>query len=323
MRNIRLHGWRTRPLLAAAIVLVTGAVLAAQLRPATIVTRSPTGQYKDSFYFVDNGVKYLAVSDLTRGGVSLLRSYNGSDTDYRFYKNVVGGNNWAPTVVNLGNGVFTFVTTEFAFNNSYLNVFRYNVRTGGRTTAISRINLSGGERGMTDATIWYEPGKGWYLIGAKWQEGVLGCRLQWGRGNSAEGPFSFPVDLYDSPNGNRRVDWGYRGSQVDYVVEAPVWSFWDHNRDGFHELYWSIGPSDPKNNGVCTNFVKAVRRGDINWKGNTPWIYVWGPSGGDGDMMSNNMDCYHLTHPDFTQNGNIRATSMKNGRFVIVNLGTY
>jgi len=105
---------------------------------------------------------------------------------------------------------------------------------------------------------------------------------------------------------------------------APIWSWWDHNNDGFHELYWSIGPSDPKKpDGSCTPYVKAVRRGDINWNGNTPWIYVWGPAGGDGDMMSNNMDCDHLTHPDFTDNGLIRATSMNNNQFVIVNLDAY
>lgn len=311
-----------RVLLVSALVLVGSALLAAQLRTATVVTWSGTDRYKDSFYFVDNGIKYLIVSDLTRGGISLLRSQNGSDTDYRFYRQVIGGNNWAPTVVDRGNGEFTVVTTEFAFNNSYLNVFRYNVRTGWIGT-VSRMNLSGGERGMTDATIWYEPGKGWYLVGAKWQEGVLGCRLQWGLGNSAEGPFSFPIDLYDSPNGTRRVDWGLRGSQIDWVVEGPQWSWWDHNGDGFHELYWSIGPSDPKVNGACSNFVKAVRRGDINFNGLTPWIYVWGPNGGDGDMMSNNMDCYHLTHPDFTENGLIRGTSMQNDRFVIVNLDAW
>ena len=295
----------------------------AQLRTATIVTSS-SHQYKDSFYFMDNGIKYLAVSDLTRGGISLLRSQDGSDTDYRFYQSVIGGNNWAPTLVDQGNGDFSFVTTEFAYNNSYLNVFRYNVRTGQMVTGVSRLNQNGGERGMTDATIWYEAGKGWYLMGAKWQEGVLGCRLQWAPGNNAEGPYAFPIDLYDSPNGTDRVDWTRRGQEIDHVVEAPIWSWWDHNNDGFHELYWSIGPSDPKKpDGSCTPYVKAVRRGDINWNGNTPWIYVWGPAGGDGDMMSNNMDCDHLTHPDFTDNGLIRATSMNNNQFVIVNLDAY
>jgi len=89
---------------------------------------------------------------------------------------------------------------------------------------------------------------------------------------------------------------------------APIWSWWDHNNDGFHELYWSIGPRDPKKpDGSCTPYVKAVRRGDINWSGNTPWIYVWGPAGEDGDMMSNNMDCYHLTHPEFHQKAKAAA----------------
>ena len=144
--------------------------------------------------------------------------------------------------------------------------------------------------------------------GAKWQEGVLGCRLQWAPGNNAEGPYTFPIDLYDSPNGTDRVDWTQRGQEIDHVVEAPIWSWWDHNNDGFHELYWSIGPSDPKKpDGSCTPYVKAVRRGDINWNGNTPWIYVWGPAGEDGDMMSNNMDCYHLTHPEFHQKAKAAA----------------
>jgi hypothetical protein len=67
----------------------------------------------------------------------------------------------------------------------------------------------------------------------------------------------------------------------------------------------------------------AVRRGDINWNGNTPWIYVWGPAGGNADMMTNDMDCDHLTHPDFTQSGDIRGTSMLNNQFKVVNLPVY
>ena len=310
-------------LAGAAIVLCTGAVVAGQLCTATDVTFATSNPYKDSFYFVDNGIKYLAVSDLALGGISLLMSNGGSDADYRFHAHVVGGNRFAPTLVQLdGNGNFAFVTTNFNFNESYLETFVYNVRTGA-IGAISNVDLSGGELGMTDATIWYEPGKGWYLMGAKWQAGVLGSRLQWAAGSSPTGPFSFPVDLYDSPGGGERVDYDLRGSQIDWVVEAPIWSYWDHNGDGFHELYWSIGPSDPKVNGVCSTWVKAVRRGDINWNGNTPWIYVWGPSGGNADMMTSNMDCDHLTHPDFTQSGEIRGTSMKQNQFVVVNLPVY
>ena len=310
-------------LVGSIVVLVAGTVVAGQLCTATDVTWATGNQYKDSFYFVDNGIKYLAVSDLTLGGISLLMSNGGSDTDYRFYAHVIGGNRFAPTLVQLdSSGDFEFVTTNFAYSDSYLESFQYNVRTGA-IGAVGNVNLSGGELGMTDATIWSEPGKGWYLMGAKWQAGVLGCRLQWAHGSSPTGPFSFPVDLYDSPSGSERVDYDLRGSQIDWVVEAPIWSWWDHNGDGFHELYWSIGPSDPKANGVCSSWVKAVRRGDINWNGNTPWIYVWGPAGGNADMMTDNMDCDHLTHPDFTQSGDIRGTSMLNNQFNVVNLPVY
>lgn len=310
-----------RAALVSTLALTLGGVLlAAQLGTATIATPA-NERFKDSFYFVDNGVKYLAVSDLNRGGITLLRSQNGSDTDYRYYRSVIGGNNWAPTTVDQGNGVFLFVTTEFAFNNSYLNVFSYNVRTGARS-GVSRLGMSGGEQGMTDATIWYEPGKGWYMAGARWGN-YLGCRLVWARADRPEGPYTAPQELYDSPTVNRRVDYDIRGNQVDYVVEAPAWSWWDHTGDGRKELFWSIGHSDPKDSsGACKMHVKAIRRGDINWRsdGRTPWIYVFDPQGGDGDIMANNMDCYHLTHPDFTQDGRIRATSMKNNSFTIVNM---
>ena len=42
--------------------------------------------------------------------------------------------------------------------------------------------------------------------------------------------------------------------------------------------------------------------------------------GSADDIMASNMDCYHLTHPDFQSNGNIRATSMSNNQFYIVNV---
>ena len=298
-------------------VLAVTPASAAQMGYATIVTG--TQRVKDSFYFHDNGVRYLAVSDLARGGVSLLRDVSGADTDYRFDRLVISGNHYAPTVVDRGSGLFWFVTTEFNFSSSRLLYFSYNVRTGVRG-AVQELVFSGGGQGLTDATIWYEPGRGWYLIGARWRPGYLGSRLVWARADSPVGPYSALTELRDAPTGGRRVDYDARGSQVDWVVEAPVWSWWDHNRDGHHELFWSIGPSDPAPGGTCSSWVKAVRRGDINFNGSTPWIYVFGPAGGDGDMMATNMDCYHLTHPDFTVDGRIRATSWKNGQFVIANL---
>lgn len=289
---------------------------------STIAHPNDTGSYKDSFYFVDNGQKYLAVSDLTNGGISLLKAVNGSDTDYKFDKTVIAGNYWAPNVMpadtaNTGN--FTFITTHFVSNplsDSYLEYFVYNVRTGVRSSVspIAFQNYNG--KGMIDATVWYESTQNntIYLIGSRWQVGVNGSRLQWAKmATPSTFTFSEPVDLYDSPTGSSssdRVDWNR--TDIDKVVEAPIWSWWDHNSNGYHELYWSIGHSSP-----CESNVSAIRRGDINWTGSTPWIYVF-----NDDMTSSNLiSCNYgfLTHPDFTATGKIRATSYNSGKFKIVN----
>jgi hypothetical protein len=302
--------------LVLTVSLAPASAQAAQFAQASIITGGE--RLKDSFYFVDAGTKHLAVSDLGRGGVSLFTAAGGNDSDYRFTRSVIGGNHYAPTVVDRGGGNYWFVTTEFAFGDSRLLYFSYNVRDGSRG-AVRELSFSGGGRGLTDATVWYEPGKGWYLVGARWRPGYPGSRLVWARADSPVGPYSALTELRDAPSGGRLVDYDARGAQVDYVVEAPIWSWWDHNGDGRHELYWSIGPSDPAPGGNCSGWVKAIRRGDVNFAGDTPWIYVFGPDGGDGDVMAGTMDCYHLTHPDFTAAGAIRATSWKNGQFVLVN----
>ncbi len=78
---------------------------------------------------------------------------------------------------------------------------------------------------------------------------------------------------------------------------------------GFEQLdRRSIGPSGPYLNGICSIYVQAIRRGDINFNGNTPWIDIWIYSGGNDDIMSSDQDCWLLTHPDFTSTGKIRAT---------------
>ncbi len=270
--------------------------------------------YKDSFYFAYGNTKYLAVSDLERGGVSLLKAYGNNDKDYRFHKRVIKGNHWAPTVVSLGGGDFIFVTSSIANvpSNSRLKYFTFNVNTSSVLNEhdVNDLNLSGGEPGMIDAYIWYESSKkSWYLMGSKWQPGVLGSRLQWAKLERVNPlKFSFPVDLYNTPNGYgiwHRVDWWKYNSRTDWVVEAPIRSVWNG------KLYWSIGPS------FCNGSVTGTRHGAIKWTGITPWIAV------DNELMvassSSQLLCNLVTHPDFTENGKLRATSYQNGKYRIIN----
>ncbi len=124
------------------------------------------------------------------------------------------------------------------------------------------------------------------MIGSKWQPNVDGSRLQWAHGNNIEGPYTFPKDLYSEPDvlddGTFRVDYWQGGEKTHWVVEAPIWSWWDHNGNGFHELYWSVGSSDP-----CeTTGWSYIRRGDIKWSGTTPWIDIL-----PGRILSENGTC--------------------------------
>lgn len=294
---------------------------------STIVTSNANGSYKDSFYFVDNGTKYLAVSNLSlpSGGISILKSYQGSDTDYRPYVNVISGNYWAPALLPTTlEGIFIVMTTHFEssqLSESYLEYFLYDVRNKVFVSAPSLVPFLGYDgKGMIDVTIWYEASQNdeLYLIGSRWEDGVDGSRLQWSKWiYTTPSFFTAPVDLYDTPNvsgSQYRID--RNRTDIHSVVEAPIWSFWDHTNDGHHELYWSIGHSSP-----C-NPTSTIRRGDLNFEQNgTPWVYVF-----NDDMTSTNMTpCGNsfLTHPDFTENGNIRATSHDGSQFVIVNQSTW
>jgi hypothetical protein len=289
---------------------VTG--IGATLYPVSTV--SPAN-CKDSYYFVGpNGVKYLAVTDLGFNGTTLLVSNNGSDSSYGWYNQTLGGGNYAPCVIQL-NGTYYFFTVQWNssdYRQCYINEYTYDIPGGAITNGPNRLNIAGGGAGLEDPEIFQDHGK-WYLLAGQWTQSQSNVHLVWAVSSSLLGPYSVPQDLLDS-SGNR-VDYDLRGSAVGYIVEAPRWSFWTH------EIYWSIGPSVPKNSdGSCNMLVKAVRRGTITWYGDTPIISVIGPTGGADDIMASNMDCYHLTHPDFQSNGYIRATSMSNNQFYIVNV---
>jgi len=295
----------------ATIALQNGPVSAATMYPATIV--SPAG-CKDSYYFVGpNGVKYLAVTDLGFGGTTLLSSNGGSDSSYGWYNQTLGGGNYAPCVISQGS-TYYFFTVQWNpndFRQAYLNEYTYDITNRRITSGPNRMNINGGGWGLEDPELFQDHGK-WYLLAGQWTAAHSNVHLVWSVSTNLLGPYSTPQDLRDS--GGHRVDYDLR-TDIGSIVEAPRWSFWSH------EIYWSIGPSDPKNaDGSCNMAVKAVRRGTITWNGDTPIINVIGPNGGPDDIMASNMDCYHLTHPDFQSNGNLRATSMSNNQFYIVNV---
>jgi len=296
--------------LSATIAIQAPKARAGSFYPATIV--SPGG-CKDSYYFVGpNNTKYLAVTDLGFGGTTLLSSNGGSDSSYGWYNQTLGGGNYAPCVISL-NGTYYFFTVQWNpsdYRQAYINMYTYDIPNRRITSGPSRLNVTGGGSGLEDPEIFMDHGK-WYLLCGQWTGPQSNVHLVWMVSNSLFGPYSAPQPLKDT-YGNW-VDY-WRGD-IGSIVEAPRWSFWNH------EIYWSIGPSVPKNgDGSCNMAVKALRRGTIVWSGDTPSISVIGQTGGADDLMASNMDCYHLTHPDFQSNGNLRATSMSNNQYVIVNI---
>jgi len=273
------------------------------------------GGCKDSYYFVGpGGTKYLAVTDLGFSGTTLLVSNGGSDTSYGWYNQTLGGGNYAPCVISQGS-TYYFFTVQWNPNDyrqGYINEYTYDITNRRVTSGPNRLNVTGGGNGLEDPEIFQDHGI-WYMLAGQWTAAHSNVHLVWSMSTNLLGPYSAPQDLLDA--GGHRVDYDLRGGDIGYIVEAPRWSFWSH------EIYWSIGPSVPKNSdGTCNMLVKALRRGTIAWNGNTPRINIIGPSGGPDDLMASNMDCYHLTHPDFQSNGSIRATSMLNNQYYIVNI---
>ena len=278
--------------------------------------------YKDSFYFKWKNKNYLAVSDFDRGGISvLIGGGNGSeDSNYTLYDHIFGGNNWAPYVYNNhfeGKETLWFITTHFALNESYLEAFTYDLETKTFGNKINLQNAYGMEPGHTDASIYYHNNY-WYLFTAQWKVNVKGSKLMWQKASSFFGPYG-PTNALLDQNGNP-IDRN-RGEEIDYVVEAPHIGWTIPSSLGninFPDIYWSIGPSDPK-----PGVLSAIRRGDLNFdETEVPFVFVFGEVSGPGlgNMVPGNTENFkYLTHPDTTANGNIRATTQQNGRFCIVN----
>jgi len=306
-----------RRLILGMLVFCTFAsgVKGQELRPGTLTI----GNYvKDSWYFNWAGKKYIAASDLSRGGISIFVAGNNgqNDASYTFWRNIIGGNHYAPTVVFSSGNTFWFITTEFNFDQSKIKRFTYDMSTGARGTVSDFPNMP---LGMTDATIWNANSR-WYFSGSRWNAGYLGNKLNWA--SSTSGPVSgYGSSITLKDQAGREVDRLDGGTKYDWVIEAPAWSWWDHNGAGFNELYWSVGHSDG-----CYNHVQAIRRGDINYSGTSPWIYVFGNNpgsyypGGNGDIKFNGGDCGLTTHPDYQANGDIRCTSQAFGVHGIFNL---
>lgn len=286
-------------------------------RSATLLNTHPVtpgGQnYKDSFYFAWGGGRYLAVSDLSRGGISLLKDVGNDDNYSQLVKNFPVSGAYAPQVYFTGTNdlVLFFTVIPGDFQQARIRYLKYNMSTGRRSTVKDFPFVNPADNvGLIDPTVWYEPGLGHYLVAARVDSGPFGLHLVWAWADSLLGAYTTPLDLTDQYGG--QVDqWR---TDIGNITEAPIWSYWDHDGDGAHELYWSIGPSDPyTSGGACFWEVQAVRRGNIRYYLGVPWIDVIGYYGGPDDFMGYNEDCYLLTHPDFTASGDIRATGHRGG----------
>ena len=311
------------PVAIAMLWIGIQATNAGTLLPTSPIT--PAGEsYKDSFGFSWQGERFLLVSDLGRGGLAILGD-QGQDNDYRdvvdhfplFFA-------YAPEVHFINDDVCFVIFCRIPwldFTRAKLQFFRYDMSTGIRGTVRDVPFANAGDNtGLIDPAIWREPGKGWYLAAARHESDPFGLRLVWShteRLASGFGPVQDLLDTQGTPVDRWRADIGR-------IAEAPIWSPWDHDEDGSHELYWSIGPSDPYVGTDCHWEVQAVRRGNIRYGGDDGTeisIEVIGRSGGPDDFMGANEDCYLLTHPDFTTDGRVRGTGHRqgpSGHFTIV-----
>ncbi|MFH0729984.1 MAG: hypothetical protein V2B19_27035 [Pseudomonadota bacterium] len=231
-------------------------------------------------------------------------------------------------------------------NNAKISYFWYDYTNGmdngfivGGIGGVQNVGISGGgNKGLIDSGVWRANNR-WYMCAALhecYANGDVinwGSRLVWASSTSTypTGGFSLPSPLLD--HNSRRVDkvkyymngqaYDIQPGEISNVVEAPICSYWDHDGDGHQELYWSVGLSDPG----CWQY-SMVRRGNIYYNGIIPFIHVgdwWDDSFMDNYITppSQLPGCHMLTHPDFTKNGELRATGWRNGHHVILNTDLY
>lgn len=294
-----------------------------------ITSDAATG-YKDSYYFNYNGERYIAASNVyAGGGISILKDRGNNDSDYVSVMDINIADAWAPTVYI--EGVDAYIIYNGFHSGMRLHAIKLNLQnySWSNVTLNLPANTGGlpgqdnGDNKLIDATTYYFSGS-WYLIAARYTStaGRWDSHLVWSKSKSGVlGPYSSPQMLMmtGSHYGVDKHREPQLGHDLGGIVEAPQWSFWDHDGDGNRELYWSIGPSD-----VGAAAIQAIRRGNIIYDENdSPTVTVLDYYGGAGDIMGEDTDDYLLTHPDFTASGNIRATTKKNGEWKIVNLSIW
>jgi hypothetical protein len=305
---------------ALLICILGGGAFGATMLNTSPIT--PAGEnYKDSFYFSWRGERFLALSDLDRGGLTILQDSGDDDRYDLLFERFPIPWAYAPQVYFISEDVCYIAFASIPnldFQAAKLRFFRYDMASGhsGGLRDAPFHDPADNQR-LIDPTIWREANGTWYLVAAQAEENPFGLRLVWSGMESPATGFGTPQPLTDQFGGP--VDrWR---NDIGDIAEAPIWSWWDHDGDGRHELYWSIGPSDPYVGNECHGEVQAVRRGNIHLQGGDLWIEVWDHAGGPGDWMGLNEDCYLFTHPDFTASGAMRATGHRlgpDGYFAIV-----
>ncbi len=329
---------RSRTLLLTLLLAVVGAPSAQAWTPVPTARTTPENvNYKDSYYYYYNGVRYLAVSDLTHGGISILRDY-GADNNFQrvktFYNTTLGSNAYAPSVMFADGKAYLFYTQWVGGDLTQAKLRWLTFDPGTFNVTYGPVDLNMGSNiGVSDPEVWYDNGR-WYMAMAKHAynpyTNTNGFTLYWSYSTGGvTGPYTTPQvlkDTYGAPVDKWRTDIKARCNMSGndpyfHVVEGPRWSWWTETDRGNpgqgtkHRLYWSIGFSDAYcPNGTLVPFhVHAIRRGIINYSGVTPVIDIIGRNGGADDLVGQNEDNLLFTHPDFTANGLIRATGHRNG----------
>lgn len=296
MKNLFLIGILTLP--------ATVTVHAWTELPTTVVTNE-TANYKDSYYYNYGGKSYLAVSDFTNNGISILRDNSaGGDTNFTKVATFPWGNPsssnaldstidnraYAPTIYMSGSTgfmIYSYWPNGNIGSGMKLRYFTFDLGTFAKTSLIQDVPFTNTalNSGLSDPEIW-QTSNGLYLAMSKLEynpyTNTNGFTLYWSFSAVTPLSFSDPKPLYSNNIGT--FQGGANKGKPYSITPIDKWrtdisTKCPNDTNNFHVveaprwsfwtgmLYWSVGFS----NAYCSDgsqvpyHVHGIRRGSISY----------------------------------------------------------
>jgi hypothetical protein len=264
----------TISLAALLIILIAFCLLQYESEPKTRFKQiSPHGWHlKDSFSFLHDGNEYMLCTDISNGGLALLKR-NESGLFQAYSSILKGERSWAPIIFE---DYIFYAWAPQNMSNEYalmrgmrIYYLRYDVNTKTITQDPKELAMPEIAGPWIDPEIVYKNGTyTLFIVNPRYNFDIYWCQSQ-----NLLGPYTAPKKLENI------TEYG--------VEEAPRY---DANTQ---TLYWSVESSD---------YGSTIRRGQIIIELNRVWVQE------DPEFVISAFNSVTCTHPDLSPNGSLRAT---------------